>query len=92
MSFTRSLRHSISLSPAPYRRLTMSHFGAFQLVQYVLYLVFGEDDWETRWFLGAVDILDPAEMLIENISVKEQDSAEGLVLGGSSDVSISREV
>jgi hypothetical protein len=70
----------------------MSHFGAFQLVQDGPYLVFGEDDWETRWFLGAVDIFDPVEMLIENISVKEDDGAEGLVLGGSSDVSITREV
>jgi hypothetical protein len=35
--------------------------GPFELVEYGAYLIFGEDNGELGWFLGAVDILHPLQ-------------------------------
>jgi hypothetical protein len=57
-----------------------------------LHLVGREDDGELGGLLGALDVLDELERLVEDFAVEEEEGAEGLILRGCGDVALDGEM
>ena len=98
-SLTRSWAHSKSWSRSaelttkpgtveqgshqPWCPAKMGHHG--------LHLFSGQDDGEADRALGADDLVEPREVLLQDFSIEEEEGTQGLILGRGSYTSVKRE-
>ena len=59
--------------------------------QYGLHLFSVQDDGKADWSLGADDLVEPRQVLLEDFSIEEEECTQRLILGRGRHTSVERQ-